>query len=57
MTGRISYISKRYSKVNNKNLQSSDTKKESTHIIYTYTDANNLKGYGMSKFLPRGKFK
>ena len=28
---------------------------ESTHIIYL--DANNLYGYGMSKFLPRNGFK
>ena len=30
-------------------------KQESTHIIYL--DANNLYGYGMSKFLPRNGFK
>ena len=39
--GRIFYISKRYSKANNKYLKCFDPKQESKHIIYLY--ANNLK--------------
>ena len=54
-TGRISYISNRYSKANNKYLKSYDPKQESKHI--TYLDANNIYGYGMSKFFPRSGFK
>ena len=34
MTGGVSYISKRYSKANNKYLKSYDPKQESKHIIY-----------------------
>ena len=52
--GRISYISTRYSKANNKYLKSYDPKKESKHIIYLGT--NNLYGYAMSKFLPTNGF-
>ena len=54
-TGTISYISNRYSKANNKYLKSYDPKQESKHI--TYLDANNIYGYGMSKFFPRSGFK
>ena len=39
---RISYISKRYAKANNKYLNDYDPKKESTFI--TYLDMNNLYG-------------
>ena len=53
--GGISYISNRNSKANKKYLMSYYSKQESTHIIYL--DANNLYGYGMSKFLPRNGFK
>ena len=38
MTGGVSYISKRYSKANNKYLKSYDPKQESKHI--TYLNAN-----------------
>ena len=38
--GRISYISNRYSKANNKYLKSYDLKQESKYTIYI--DANNL---------------
>ena len=48
--GRVSYISNRYSKANNKYLKSYDSKQESKHIIYI--DTNNLYGYLISKFLP-----
>ena len=47
----LSYISKKYSKTNNKYLKSYDSKQESKHI---YLDANKLYGYAMSKFLPKG---
>ena len=53
--GGISYISNRYSKVNNKYLKSYEPKQESKHIIYL--DANNLYGYAISKFLPTSGFK
>ena len=49
------YISKRYSKGNNKYLKSYDPKRESKHIIYL--DANYLYGYVMSKFLPTSGLK
>ena len=45
----ISYVSNWYSKANIKYLKSYDPKQESKHI--KYIDANNLYGYGMSKFL------
>ena len=53
--GRISYISSRYSKANNKYLKSYDSKQESKHIIYF--DANSLYVYAMSKFIHKGGFK
>ena len=53
--GGISYISNRYSKVDNKYLKSYGPKQEPKHIIYL--DANNLYGYAMSKFLPTSEFK
>ena len=53
--GGVSYISNRYSKANNEDLESYDPKQESKHIIYL--DANNLYGYAMSKFLPITGFK
>ena len=53
--GRISYISNRYSKANNKYLKSYDPKEESKHIIYL--DANNSYYYPMSKFLPTNGLK
>ena len=52
---RISYISNRYRKVNKKYLKSYDGKQKSKYIIYLH--ANNLYGYGMSKFLPTSGFK
>ena len=55
MRGGVSYISNRYSKVNNKYLESYDQKQESKHIIYL--DANNLYGYAMFKFVPTSDFK
>ena len=52
---RISYISNRYSKANDKHLKSYDPKEESKHIIYL--DTYNLYGYAMSTFLPTSGFK
>ena len=48
MRGGVSYIYKRYNKVNSNYL-------ELKHVIYL--DANNLYGYAMSKFLPTDRFK
>ena len=53
--GGISYISNRYSKVDNKYLKSYEPKQESKDIIYL--DTNNLYGYAISKFLPTSGFK
>ena len=55
MRGRVSYISKRYSKAKNKYLESYDPKQESKHIIYL--GANNLYGYVMTRFLTTSGFK
>ena len=54
MRDRASYVSKRYSKTNNKSLKSYDLKQESKHIMQL--DANNLYGYRSSKMFPTGKF-
>ena len=53
--GGISYISNRYTKVNNKYLKSYYPKQESKHNVYL--DVNNLYGYAMSQFLPTSGFK
>ena len=53
--GRISYIAKRYAKVNNKYMSDYDSKKPSTFI--TYFDKNNLYGWSMSEYLPYEQFK
>ena len=55
MRGGISYIAKRFSKANNKYIQSYDDKKPNKYI--TYLDANNLIGWAMSQYLPHGGFK
>ena len=52
---RVSYVSNRYSKANNKYLKSYHPKQESKHIIYL--DAKNLYVYAMSKFLSISGFK
>ena len=51
MRGGVFYITKRYSRANNKYLNSYRPKQESKHIIYL--DAS----YAMSKFPPIGGFK
>ena len=53
--GGVSYISKRYSEVNNNYYQSFDSKQESEHIIYL--DAINLCRYATSKCLLTSGFK
>ena len=55
MRDGVFYISKRFSKANNKILKSYDPKQESKHIMYL--DTNNLYGYAMSKFLSTSKLK
>ena len=51
MTVGVSYISKRYSKANNKCFKSYDPK----HI--KHLDVDNLYGYTTSKLFPTGGFK
>ena len=50
-----SYISKRYSKANNKYMKSYDPTKPPKWI--TYLDMNNLYGQAISGYLPYGGFK
>ena len=52
---RISYISKRYAKANNKYMNDYSSKKPSKFI--TYLDMNNFYGWGLSGYLPYGGFK
>ena len=55
MRGAISYISKRYSKANNKYMKCYDSSEDSKFIMYL--DANNLYGWAMSQYLPYNEFK
>ena len=55
MRGGISYISKRYSKANNKYMKCYDSSEESKFIMLL--DANNLYGWAMSQYLPYSEFK
>ena len=55
MRGSISYIAKRYSKANNKYMESYDISKESIYIIYL--DAIDLYGWAMIRCLPYSGFK
>ena len=55
LRGRISYITKRYVKANNKYINDYDPKKPS--IFISYLDMNNLYGWAMSEYLPYGGFK
>ena len=55
MRGSISYIAKRYSKANNKYMESYDSSEESKFIMYL--DANNLYGWAMSQYLRYNEFK
>ena len=53
--GGLSQISKRYAKANNKYMTTYDKTLIQEYILYL--DANNLYGYAMSSFLPKGGFK
>ena len=55
LTRRISYIAKRYSEANNKDLKDYDPTKPSKYI--EYFDEDNLYGWAMSGYLPYGGFK
>ena len=55
MRGRVSYVSKRYSKANEYLKSYYRPKQESKHIIYL--DSNDLYDYAISKFLQTGGFK
>ena len=55
MRGGISYITKRYSKANNKYITDYDGKEESKFIVYL--DGHNLYGLGMSQYFPYGRCK
>ena len=55
MRGVISYIAKRYSRANNKYMESYDSSEESKYI--TYLDASKLYGWAMSQYLPYSRFK
>ena len=50
----ISYITKRYSKVNNKYMNNYDPTKPSKYI--SYLDINNSYGWGVNQYLPYGGF-
>ena len=55
MRGGVSYISKRYSKANNKYFPDYDQNKPEKYIIYL--DMNHLYGCAMSQYLPCANFK
>ena len=55
MRGGISYISKRYSKANDKYMKYYDSNEESKYLMYL--DANNLYGWVLSQCLPYSEFK
>ena len=55
LRGGISYIGKRYSKVNNKYLKNYDLTKLSKYI--TYLKLDNLYGWAMSGYFSYGGFK
>ena len=48
----ISYITKKYSKANNKYMKSYDVNEPSKFVVYF--DANNLRGRTMSQYFPYG---
>ena len=52
--GRVSYISKRYAKANNKYTNAYNSEEPSAFV--TYLDKNNLYGWAMNEYLPYEKF-
>ena len=55
MRGGISYVANRYSKANNKYMQSYDVNEPNKFV--TYFDADNLSGWAMNQYLPHSEFK
>jgi len=55
LRGGISYIAHRHSKANDKYMKNYDEKVPSKYIMYL--DANNLYGWAMSQYLPKGNFR
>ena len=55
MRGGITYTAKRFSKANNKYMQSYDDKKPRKYI--KYLSETNLYSWEMSQYFPCGKFK
>ena len=55
LRGGISYISKRFGKANNKDIKNNDPTKPSKYILDP--DMNNLYEWGMSGYLPFGRFR
>ena len=55
LRGGISYITKRYSKANNKDIKNHDPRKPSKFI--TYFDMNNLYDWAIHGYLPYGEYK
>ena len=55
LKGGNSYIAKSYAKANNKYMNDYDPKKLSKFVCYL--DMNNLYGWGLSEYLPYGRFK
>ena len=53
--GGLSQISKRHATANNKYMSNYNEKLEDEYILYL--DANNLYGYSMCQYLPKGDFK
>ena len=51
----ISHIGRRYSKANNKYVESYDDKKSNKYIAYL--DANSSYGWSVSQYLPYSEFK
>ena len=56
LRGRISYITKRYAKANNKYMNDDYDPKKSSKFM-TYVDMINLYGWGLSDCLSHGGFK
>ena len=56
LRGRISIISNRYSKANNKYMGDDYIPNKKSKFIM-YLEANNVYGWSMTQYLPTGKFK